>query len=296
MHAELGIPADIGSWMALVERVAWNFPGLETTEALAEHRDTVLRFMDEGRALCVKENGAVLGVLLFSTKHNMICCLAVAPEHRRKGVASALLAEALARLDRSRDITVTTFREDDERGPAPRALYRRFGFLPGHLDMEFGSPVQEFVLPATEKAINIILYEEKYRDDMIFMVLEAKNALGRVPRLNEDLLNIRSNYLDKGDGFWLALDDRGRVVGCIGYSSIENSTEVCLHRLYVKCSRKRQGIGTMLLRTAEISIRSRGKTAIFVHLGGKEYFESHSFYPKHGYVTCGPTMMKKELT
>ena len=146
MQVEYGTPADIGSWMALVERVAWNFPGLETAEALAEHRDTVLRFMDEDRALCVKENGAVVGVLLFSVNHNMICCLAVAPEQRRKGVASALLAEALTRLDRSRDITVTTFREDDERGQAPRALYQRFGFLPGRLDMEFGSPVQEFVL------------------------------------------------------------------------------------------------------------------------------------------------------
>lgn len=149
MQVEYGTPADIGSWMALVERVAWNFPGLETAEALAEHRDTVLRFMDEDRALCVKENGAVVGVLLFSVNHNMICCLAVAPEQRRKGVASALLAEALTRLDRSRDITVTTFREDDERGQAPRALYQRFGFLPGRLDMEFGSPVQEFVLPAS---------------------------------------------------------------------------------------------------------------------------------------------------
>ena len=149
MQAELGTVTDIGSWMALVERVAWNFPGLETAEALAEHRDTVLRFMDEGRALCVKVNGAVIGVLLFSVKHNMICCLAVAPEQRRKGIASALLREALGRLDRSQNITVTTFREDDERGPAPRALYRRFGFLPGRLDMEFGSPVQEFVLSAS---------------------------------------------------------------------------------------------------------------------------------------------------
>ena len=61
MRTELGTAADIVSWMALVERVAWNFPGLETPEALAEHRDTVLRFMDEGRALCVKENGAVIG-------------------------------------------------------------------------------------------------------------------------------------------------------------------------------------------------------------------------------------------
>lgn len=36
----------------------------------------------------------------------------------------------------------------------------------------------------------IIPYDKKYRDDMIFMVLEAKNALGRIPRLNEDLLDI----------------------------------------------------------------------------------------------------------
>ena len=150
MQAELGTVTDIGSWMALVERVAWNFPGLETAEALAEHRDTVLRFMNEGRALCVKESGTVIGVLLFSVKHNMICCLAVAPEHRRKGVASALLCEALARLDRSRDVTVTTFREEDKRGQAPRALYQYFGFLPGRPDTEFGSPVQEFVLPAPQ--------------------------------------------------------------------------------------------------------------------------------------------------
>ena len=29
-------------------------------------------------------------------------------------------------------------------------------------------------------------YEEKYRDDMIFMVLGAKDALGRIPTINED--------------------------------------------------------------------------------------------------------------
>ena len=34
--------------------------------------------------------------------------------------------------------------------------------------------------------MKIIEYKDKYRDDMIFMVLEAKNALGRVPHLNEN--------------------------------------------------------------------------------------------------------------
>lgn len=28
------------------------------------------------------------------------------------------------------------------------------------------------------------------------MVLSAKNALGRIPKLNEDLLDIRKNYLE----------------------------------------------------------------------------------------------------
>ncbi len=143
--------------------------------------------------------------------------------------------------------------------------------------------------------MKIIPYMTEYRDDMIFMVLEAKNALGRVPRLNEDLLDIQSSYLDQGDMFWIALDGNDRVIGCIGYKSIPGTTEVTLHRLYVKFNRKRQGIGTALLQTAEAYIRNQGKTAVHVHLGGKEYFESHSFYPKHGYVEYKPSYMKKTL-
>lgn len=141
----------------------------------------------------------------------------------------------------------------------------------------------------------IIPYNEKYRDDMIFMVLEAKNALGRTPRLNEDLLDIQKYYLDTGDMFWLAIDEDDRVIGCIGYNSIPGTTEVKLHRLYVKAARKRQGIGTRLLHTVELHLREQGKTAAHVHLGGKDYFESHSFYPKHGYKEYAPSMMKKEL-
>ena len=64
--------------------------------------------------------------------------------------------------------------------------------------------------------MRIIPFEDKYRDDLIFMVLSAKNAIGRVPRLNEDLLDIKRNYFDKGQPFWIALDEFDRVIGCIG--------------------------------------------------------------------------------
>ena len=146
MKVEYGTPLDIESWMELVQSVSWNFPGLETEAAIEDHRKTVLRFMRENRALCVKDDENVVGVLLLSKKHNMICCLAVAPEYRRKGIASALLEKALSELDRSSDITVTTFRDNDEKGIAPRALYKQFGFVEEKLLIENDYPVQRFVL------------------------------------------------------------------------------------------------------------------------------------------------------
>ena len=146
MKVECGRSIDIESWMQLVQRVRWNFPGLDTAVALDDHRKTVLRFMGENRALCVKDAEKVVAVLLLSKKHNMICCLAVAPEYRRNGIASALLEKALTELDSSRDITVTTFRDNDEKGIAPRALYKRFGFAEEKLMVENDYPVQRFVL------------------------------------------------------------------------------------------------------------------------------------------------------
>ena len=146
MEVCFGMPADIDRWMDLVRRVSWNFPGLETEEGLEEHRQTVLKLMGKRQALCVKADDQIQGVLLFSRNRNMICCLAVSPEARRKGIASKLLETALGEMDRSRDITVSTFREGDEKGTAPRALYRKYGFREAELTVEFGYPNQVFVL------------------------------------------------------------------------------------------------------------------------------------------------------
>ena len=146
MEVVFGKPADIVRWMNLVREVSWNFPGLETEKDLEEHRRTVLKFMEKRQALCVKSGDQIHGVLLFSRSRNMICCLAVAPESRRKGIAAKLLETALSELDRSRDITVSTFREGDEKGAAPRSLYRKFGFVEAELTEEFGYPNQIFVL------------------------------------------------------------------------------------------------------------------------------------------------------
>ena len=146
MEAVFGDNSCIDSWMQLVRAVSWSFPGLETEESLEEHKQTVLKFMSKKQALCVINQETVVGVLLFSRGRNMICCLAVDPEHRKQGLASILMRKALDELDRSKDITVSTFRENDEKGIAPRALYRKFGFQEGEMTEGFGYPNQIFVL------------------------------------------------------------------------------------------------------------------------------------------------------
>lgn len=146
MVVEYGKPQDIDAWMALVEEVRWNFPGLETQEKLDEHRETVLQFMSKRQAICVKEGNKIAGVMLFSRGHNMICCLAVSPAFRRRHAASMLMEEALRNLDRTREISVSTFRAEDEKGTAPRAFYEKFGFIEDALTEEMDYPNQKYVL------------------------------------------------------------------------------------------------------------------------------------------------------
>ena len=206
------------------------------------------------------------------------------PEYRGNGIGSDILRYLQkVCIAQDRKIRIGCFKDNHR----AKALYQKLGF------MQTGETDTHYILEYPNYLI--IPYDEKYRDDMIFMVLEAKDALGRIPKLNEDLLDVQKNYLDSGDMFWLAIDEYDRVIGCIGYNSIPGTTEVKLHRLYIKAARKRQGIGTRLLHTVELHLREQGKTAAHVHLGGKEYFESRSFYPKHGYKEYAPDMMKKEL-
>ena len=140
-------------------------------------------------------------------------------------------------------------------------------------------------------------FEPSYRDDLIFMILQAKDALGRKPGLNEDLLDVQKNYFGKGDKFWIAVGDDDRVVGSIGYSIEAGKNEAVIHRLFVKANLKRNGIGSMLLKTAEKDLQKRGIAIAKVNLGTpkEQWAESYVFYPKYGYVEYETGRMLKRL-
>ena len=146
MEIRFAKDSDLDGWMMLVESVRDVFPGLETPESLAAHRNTVSEFAGRTEAICASVNDCIVGALLFSRKECELCFLAVLPNFRRQHIAEKMLALMLPELDRERDVTVTTYREGVAEGAAARAFYKRLGFQEGALGEAFGIPVQQFVL------------------------------------------------------------------------------------------------------------------------------------------------------
>ena len=146
MEIRLAHAQDIDAWMALVKQVRSMFPGLETAEALAEHKATVLRFIRNSSAVCAVEADRIWGILLFSRETAELCFLAVDSTRRRQHIAQKLVFFMLMQTKQGTDITVTTYRDGDPAGLAARAFYKSLGFSEGKLAEEFGCPVQEFIL------------------------------------------------------------------------------------------------------------------------------------------------------
>ncbi len=142
LRVDFASAENLHSWMSLAEIVRDGFPGLETTAALEDYRNTVVKNMERGSAVCALDNCTVVGILLFSEKRNQISCMAVHPEYRRQHIASRMVQLMLTKLDRSRDIAVETFREGDERGAAARSFYTSMGFLPGEFCMSLDYPTE----------------------------------------------------------------------------------------------------------------------------------------------------------
>ncbi len=144
MEVRLAKAGDTAGWMALVEQVRSSFPGLESREAMEEHRETVLAFFARNEAICAVEGGRLVGALLFSEEAGMLCFLAVDESCRRRHIAQSMVEYMLTFLEPGRELTVTTYREGVPEGAAARAFYKQLGFAEGRLTEEFGSPVQEF--------------------------------------------------------------------------------------------------------------------------------------------------------
>ena len=141
---------DIPAWMSLVDLVKENFPGLD----MEDYQRTLEKNIARGTTLCAKADDQVIGVLLYSPKAGCLSCMAVHPKYRKMGVGAALVRMMIERFPEDSDITVTTFREGNPMGFAPRALYKKLGFKEDELTLEFGYPTQKFIYRQAGKQQN----------------------------------------------------------------------------------------------------------------------------------------------
>jgi GNAT superfamily N-acetyltransferase len=140
---------------------------------------------------------------------------------------------------------------------------------------------------------SIIPYDRKYRDDMLFCYLAAKDAIGdyapeewKRPTLSDDLLDIENTYYKRGDVFYLAINEHDRVVGMIGTQSI-SPTDLLLKRLFIKPEHKGRGIGSKLLSVIEEYAKGKGIATLHTRFA-YWYREAAVFYPAKGFVEQEP--------
>jgi N-acetylglutamate synthase-like GNAT family acetyltransferase len=131
--------------------------------------------------------------------------------------------------------------------------------------------------------MEIIVYQDKYKDAVIELISEIKEKEFGNPRKNRpDLLNIKEFYQKTGRGnFWLALED-GKPVGTIGLYELSPDVGYFV-RFYVDKNYRRKGIGTRLLSTlTEFAKKNNYKKLFLTTSSDRE--AANKFFVKMGFT------------
>lgn len=157
--------ADVDAWMALVNLVIDGYPCLDQDDYTAN----LYRYIVDQKALILRNKAALvqsgqtaagelnaakesgrydmaIGAMGFSPGTGNIDFLAVHPQYRRCGIAKLFLAKLADELPAGKEITLTTYRAGDKADTGYREAYCHLGFAARELLVEYGYPVQRFVL------------------------------------------------------------------------------------------------------------------------------------------------------
>ena len=99
------------------------------------------------------EGGDCVGFIGFSRTYGRITWLGVLSDFRNRGGGGLLLSAALAELDRTKEITVETYRDSFPEGRPARRVYLRHGFVETETDLfdHLGNERCKMVLPPQKR-------------------------------------------------------------------------------------------------------------------------------------------------
>lgn len=139
----------------------------------------------------------------------------------------------------------------------------------------------------TGGVLKFVFYENMYRDEVISLVLSIQNDEAKVGLTlsdQPDLADIDAHYGACGGGFWLALDEDGRVVGTLGLQVRERACGVLKKFFVAKAVRGREfGVSAGLFDCLMACANENGLKSIVLDSPGVAT-RSHAFYRRMGFV------------
>ena len=130
MVIRLANETELEQWKIVAKDVAEIF-GNPTMDTDPEFIDYAQRKIKQKEALVAvdEKNNEFYGFIGFSKHFNRITWFGVLEKYRNKGIGSKLLKSALNELDKTKEITVETYRENYILGQPARNVYKKFGFI-----------------------------------------------------------------------------------------------------------------------------------------------------------------------
>ena len=116
-----------------------------------DYLNKLAAYIDERRALVLKDHGVLVGVMAFSEQSGCIDFLGIHPQYRRRGIHKLFLDALMENYLPGREISMTTYRQGDKADTGYRDLLKALGFAERELLVEFGYPTQRFVLEPRKK-------------------------------------------------------------------------------------------------------------------------------------------------
>ncbi len=154
---KFAVSDDIEDWMELVNLAIDGYPCFHKDEYIQNLR----RYIDDKKALILRDEDVVIGAMAFSPDTGSIDFLAVHPQYRHLEIIKLFL-DKLVDLLYGKEISFTTYRAGDKADTGYREEYLRLGFAERELLVEYGYPTQRFVLlPPNKEEVNYERSTEK---------------------------------------------------------------------------------------------------------------------------------------
>lgn len=133
---------DIPSWLELVRLTIDGYPYLDEGDYLI----TLKNYINKKQALILHAEGITIGVMAFCYDTGSIDFLGVHPQYRNRGIPKLFLDKLMEDYLPGREISTTTYRENDKADTGYRNELKQLGFTEKELLIEFGYPTQKLIL------------------------------------------------------------------------------------------------------------------------------------------------------